>query len=173
VSVATAILVLIIVSGGFDAGAQVAGAFPVGGLARYQSQTAVLGAHIGYSTGPVRFELGYDYVSLPGLLSIPYSLTVHQASATGGWQFVRQPDWGLEAVLGGGYGIASRSYSKGSESGNVGIGQVGMNFIQFAGKGRLTVGVLHTLYVEARQAETYNLALGQLFAVKAGVGYVF
>jgi len=172
--VATALLGLLVVTGGFDAGARIAGAFPAGGLTRNHSQTAVLGAHIGYSTGPLRFELGYDYVGLPGLLSIPYSLNVHQTSATGGWQFVRQADWGLEAVAGGGFGTATRSYSsEGSESGNVGIGQVGMNFIQLAGKGRLTVGVLHTLYVEARQAETYELALSQLFAVRAGVGYVF
>jgi hypothetical protein len=173
VSVATALLGLLVVSGGFDAGARIAGAFPARGLARNHSQTAVLGAHIGYSTGPMRFELGYDYVSLPGLLSIPYSLAVHQASVTGGWQFVRQPDWGLEAVLGGGCGIASRSYSESSESGKVGLGQVGMNFIQFAGKGRLTAGVLHTLYVEAGQTETYSIALSQLFAVRAGVSYVF
>jgi hypothetical protein len=171
--VASSLLVLLIVSGGFDAGARISGAFPAGWLALNHSQTAILGAHVGYSTGPMRFELGYDYVSLPGLLSIPYSLTVHQASATGGWQFVRLPDWGLEAMLGGGYGIASRSYSGSSESGSVGLGQVGMNFIQFARKGRLTIGVLHTLYVEARQAETYNIALGQLFAVRAGVSYVF
>ncbi|UCG44068.1 MAG: hypothetical protein JSU73_05520 [candidate division WOR-3 bacterium] len=170
---ASTLLVLLIVSGGFDAGARISGAFPAGGLARNHSQTAILGAHVGYSTGPMRFELGYDYVSLPGLLGNPYSLTVQQASVNSGWQFVRQPDWGLEAVLGGGYGIAGRSYSRSSESGNVGLGQFGLNFIQSARKGRLTIGMLHTLYVEARQAETYNIALSQLFAVRAGVSYVF
>lgn len=164
---------LLLVAGGFDAGARVAGGFPVGGLAHNHSQTALLGAHIGYSAGPVRFELGYDYVNLPGLLSIPYSTTIHQASANIGWQFVRRPDWGFEAVAGGGYGLGYRSYSGGRETGNVGLGQVGLNFIQFAGAGRLTVGVLHTAYVEADQADRYSIALSHLFAVRAGVSYVF
>ena len=172
-SVATFLLGLLVISGGFDAGARVAGAFPVGGLNRHHSQTAVLGAHVGYTTGPVRLELGYDYVSLPGLTSTPYSLAVHQAAATGGWQFVRQPDWGFEAILGGGYGIGTRSFSGNSETGNLGLGQVGLNFIQFAGSSRLTIGVLHTAYVEAAQRETYRVALSHLFAVRAGVSYVF
>ncbi len=168
----SALLVAVLVVGGFDFGGQVAGVYPVGGLGRFHSSSALLGGNVGYSTGPVRLEFGYRYTGLPGLQRNSYQLSLHQLALSGGYGFLRQPDWGFEAVLGLGLTFAERTFGSGKERGKVGTGELGIYFVQQAGKSRLSVGLAHTLFLENSQGITSDIAINQLFSIRAGVAYV-
>ena len=155
--------------GGIEFGGRVGGAYPISGLARHHSSTAVLGGHIGYSTGRVRVELGYNYLSLPGLQASASRLVLHQTMLSGGYQFAGNDDWGFEGMLGGGYVFAEHAYGIGRETGGAGSGEVGLNFVQHAGNSRLTVGLAETVFIE--NAGTVGIALSHVFSVRAGVAY--
>ena len=142
-------------------------------LSRHHQSSAQLGGFVGLSTGPVRFELGYDYAGFPGYQGSPYRLLLHQATASAGYQFVRRPTWGFEVQAGGGYGIAQRDFGDGLEEGSFGLGTIGLSFIQTAGKSRLSLGLLHSLLIEMTGGSTTRLSVGQVLAIQAGVSYVF
>lgn len=168
----SAMLALALIAGGFDAGGNFAGTFPLGGFDRYQSSTALVGAHVGYDLGRVRVEVSYGYATLPGLQASPYRLALHLARLSGGYQFLARPDWGIEAVAGAGYGRAERSFAEGWEAGGVGLGSAGLNLIQRAGHTRLSVGLHDDLLLEGG-GDPGRVAVSQLLSVRAGVSYVF
>jgi len=167
----SALLALTLVAGEFDAGGNVAGIFPLGGFGLHQSSTALLGAHVGYGGSRLRVEASYGYATLPGLQASPYRLALHLVRLAGGYQFLARPDWGLEAVVGTGYGRGVRSFSDGRETGGVGVGSVGLNFVQRAADARLSVGLCEDVLLEGDGLD--RLALSQLLSVRAGVSYVF
>lgn len=158
---------------GLEFGGQVAGVYPVGGLGRFHASSALLGAGLACSSGPARFELGYRYTSLPGVQSSPYRLSFHQAAASAGYGFLRRRDWGLEALAGAGYAFAERVYGSGRETGRFPSAELGLGFYQYAGKSRVSVGLVHTLFPEKGRSGTPGLAVSQLLSLRAGVAYVF
>ncbi len=169
----SALAAAVLLIGSFDAGGHVAGVFPVAGAGRNHSSSARVGCCLGYSTGPVRLAAGYDYTSLPGLQGSPYRFALHQVSLSCGYQFLRQSDWGIEVLGGGGYGFAERSFETGREKGSVGTGLLGIGFVQNVGKSRLSIGVLDNLLLENGQGGFTRLVVNQILSVRAGVAYVF
>ncbi len=167
------VLLALALVGGLDAGGTVGGTFPLGGLTRHHSSSALLGVQVGYSTGPLRIAADYGYTSLPGLQGNTYRLALHLASLSAGYEFIRGNDWGLEVTGGGGYGLAARDFESGSESGGCGIGRIGLNFVQHVGAGRLSIGLADDVIIEAGSGGTIRVAASQLLSVRAGVCYVF
>jgi hypothetical protein len=166
-------LVAALLVGSVEVGGQVAGVYPIAGLDRYHASSALVGAGVAYAKGPVRVELGYRYSGLPGVQNSSYRLSFHQAALEAGYGFLRRHDWGLEAIAGAGYVFAQRVYGTGRENGKAGSGQIGFGFFQYAGKSRLSVALLHTLFLEKGRAGSPGIAVGQLLSLRAGVAYVF
>ena len=61
----------------------------------------------------------------------------------------------------------------GLEEGPFGLGRIGLNFIQTAGKSRLSLGLNHSLLIEMTDSGIASVSVGQALAVQAGVSYVF
>ena len=159
----------VLLFGGFDIGGRVAGVYPAGDLNRFHSSSALLGANVGWSSGPVRFELGYGYTSLPGRQASPYRVSLHHPTLSVGWSFVDRPGWGFEAVAGGGYAFAGRAYGSGREDGGAPASDLAINFVQRSGSSRLTVGFGHTMFIENGAGS--GLVFNHLLSVRAGVAY--
>ncbi|MEO0082404.1 MAG: hypothetical protein ABIL25_08960 [candidate division WOR-3 bacterium] len=166
-------LTAVILVGGFEAGGQIAGVYPFAGLDRFHSSSALVGAGVAYTTGPLRFELGYRYTSLPGVQSSPYRLSLHQAAFEAGYGFLRRGDWGLEAIVGPGYARAERICGSGHETGGAANAALGLGFFQYAGHSRLALGLLHTLFLEKGGTDKPGISVAQLLTLRAGVAYVF
>ncbi len=159
------LLTVLLLTGGVDFGGRIAGAYPAGGLSRFHSTSAMLGACAGYTTGPVRFEVAYDYLNLPGINSTPARLVLQMMGFAGAWQFVQQSDWGIEARVGSGYALGQRDFGSGRETGNAPTGDWGIGFFQLAGSSRLSVMFIHTVLFE--DGPTTN----HLLTLRAGVAY--
>lgn len=159
--------------GGFEAGGQIAGLYPVAGLGRYQLSSAAAGAAAAWTSGPVRLELGYRYAGLPGVQNISYKLSLHQTVLAAGFGFLRRTNWGLEAIAGLGCAFAERTYGTGRETGTTGLAELGVGIYQYSGKSRLSAGLVHGLFLEKGGAGVPALAVAQLLSLRAGVAYVF
>ncbi len=166
----TALLLAILLTGGLDVTGQIAGVYPVAGLDRNHSSSALLGAGIGYSVARARVELGYRYTNLPGLQSSPYRLTLHQVCLSGSYPIVGPGSWAFEALAGGGMVFGQRTFGPGRETGRTGLAEVGVQFLQNAGKSRMTIGAVHDLLLDKGAA---GVSVHHLFTIRAGVGYVF
>lgn len=169
----TAALLACLVFSGFDVGGRVAGIYPVAGFSRYHASSALLGADIGYSSGRLRIELGYDITSLPGLGATTYRFDLHHFAGSLGYLILKGPGWGLNLGASLGAGFGSRSYGPGRESGWLATSQFGADLVQFAGRSRLSIGPRHTLLLEFEDRDPVVVAIGQLFSIRAGVAYVF
>jgi len=169
----TSLLLAVLLFGRIELGGQIAGVYPVAGLDRFHSSSALLGAGIACASGPIRVELGYRYAGLPGIQNNPYRLSLHQVMFEGAYSFLRRGNWGIEAVTGAGFALASRSYHSGLESGTVGSGQLGCGFYQYAGNSRLSAGLVHTLFFEKGGSGSPAVAVSQMLALRAGVAYAF
>jgi hypothetical protein len=166
----TALLLVLALAGGLDVTGQIAGVYPVAGLDRYHSSSALLGLGVGYSVAKARAEVGYRYTNLPGLQSSPYRLTLHQVCLSGSYPFAGSNTWAFEAVAGGGLVFGQRTFGAGRETGRTGLAELGVQYLQKSGKSRMTIGAVHGLLLDKGTA---GVSAHHIFSIRAGVGYVF
>ncbi|MEO0080584.1 MAG: hypothetical protein ABIK44_07920 [candidate division WOR-3 bacterium] len=164
-------LTLVLVSG-LDIGGHVGAAFPTGGLERAHGTSAILGASLGYSLGRFRGELAYDYTGLPGRQASSYHLSLHEVTASLGYEFLHRPGWGIEVAAGVASGFAQRSLGTGQESGWPNAFLIGLKFVQREGRSRLAAGLDNRLFIANRSGMGLAV-IADLFSIQAGVGYVF
>jgi hypothetical protein len=152
-------------AGGFDAGGQVAGAWPAGGLTRFHSSAAMLGATAGWTAGRFRLSANYDFTGLPGRTALPYRLLLHLGRAELGWAAVARPDWSFDLLAGGGAAHGTRRFGAGSENGIAPCVHWGLGFTQLSGRSRVTISLAHTMLTDGGPGAEHLLSL------RAGVGY--
>ncbi|HDQ99101.1 MAG TPA: hypothetical protein ENN51_02290 [candidate division WOR-3 bacterium] len=160
-----AMILALSLSGGFDAGGQVSAAWPVGGLARFHSSAAMLGATAGWTAGRFRLAAGYDFTSLPGRGALPYRLMLHIGRAELGGALVSRSNWSLDLLAGGGLAHGTRQFGAGNETGTSPCIHWGLGFTQRSGRSRLSVGLIHTTFIGS------GTGLDHLLGLRAGVGY--
>jgi hypothetical protein len=173
------LLVSLLVTGGFEAGARVGVVFPSSGLENTHGAAATFGAGIGYEAGPNRIMLGYGYFGLPARQASPYQFNVHEVTLGYGREFVlgssgMNSNWGFEASAAAGLGLLNRSVGPDHETGRAPSAIIGLGFYQRQGHSRLDFGLDNFLFREAQPVgNASTVSLTYLIALKGGVTYVF
>lgn len=164
------LLVSLALTAGFDAGGRIGAAFPSSGLQRSHRFAGQFGAFVGWSAGPSRVELGYGFAEFNAPQAAAYRMQLHSLGLEYGFEFVRRPDWGIEALAGAGYGRARRIAGSAVETGGAPAAHLGVGFVQRQGASRLSLGLDNGVYFERGGA---GIKLTYIFGLRVGVGYAF
>jgi hypothetical protein len=171
----------LLVTGGFEAGGRIGVVFPASGLEASHDAGALFGANLGYEAGLNRFTLEYAYSGLQAKQASPYQFNLHGLSLGYGREFVlgrtlsrSDSYWGLEATASAGLGLLGRTFRSARETGKAPAGVLALNLFQRQGHSRVMAGIDNTVFSESRPANNARtVSLTYLFALKAGVAYVF
>jgi peptidoglycan-associated lipoprotein len=170
------LLASLLITGGFEAGGQIGVVFPASGLERTLDAAALFGASLGYEVGLNRLALDYGYFGLQAKQASPYRFNVHNLSLGYGREFIlgrastgSASNWGFEATAAAGLGLLSRTVGSARETGRAPSGILGVGFFQRQGRCRLSLGLVHTLFLEKDRNGSTGIAVGQLLSLRAGV----
>ena len=170
------LLASLLVTGGFEAGGRIGVVFPASGLERTHNAAALFGASLGYQLGLNRFTLDYGYFGLQAKQASPYRFNVHDLSPSYGREFIlgratsgTTSSWGFEASAAAGLGLLNRRVGSAREAGKAPTGILGVGFFQRQGRSRLSLGLVHTLFLEKDRNGSRGIAVGQLLSLRAGV----
>lgn len=162
------LLISLALVGGIDVGGRIGAAFPSSGLQRTHQFAGQFGAFAGWSAGPSRVELSYGFAEFSAPQAAGYAMQLHSVGLEYGFEFVRRPGWGIEALAGGGYGLARRLAGSAVERGGAPAAHLGVGFIQRQGKSRLALGLDNAVYFENGAA---GIKPTYIFNLRVGVGY--
>jgi peptidoglycan-associated lipoprotein len=170
------LVVSFLVTGGFEAGGQIGVLFPASGLENNHAATALFGVSLAYGGGPDRVVLDYGYAGLSAKQASPYRFDIHELLLGYDYEFFRRrtaPDaaanWGFDASAAAGYSLLSRTLGSARETGRTPAGRVAIGFFQRQGRSRLSLGLVHTLFLEKGRNGSPGVAVGQLLSLRAGV----
>lgn len=163
------LVLLLGLAGGLDFGGHVAGVWPTGGLSRFHSSAAMVGATCGWSQGRFRVSANYDYTSLPGRAAPPYRTILHLGRAEIGFALLDRPSWSFGLLAGGGPAYGIRQFGLGDESGTVGSAHWGLGLTQRTGPSRVSISFIHSMFWAA--AGERGPGPDHLLSLRAGVGY--
>lgn len=170
------LLASLLVSGGFEAGGRIGVVFPSSGLENTHDDAALFGVNLAYGGGPGRVVLDYGYAGLSAKQANPYRFDIHELLLGYDYEFFRRqtaPDaaanWGFDASAAAGYSLLSRTLGSARETGRTPAGRVAIGFFQRQGHSRLSLGLVHTLFLEKDRNGSRGIAVGQLLSLRAGV----